>query len=151
MTCSVQEIPKPNYPLRRHEVFSTLSFLRGEIYKTFALLVICSARFPHRCAHWCRTVVWLLTAGSQHHPPHHLCFAPTHIVCSWACFLWTASGVALGLRHRSSSLRASKMLNKTWTVIPELFCKRKFGNWCLSWFLLWQGWEAGAGGLFFFF
>ena len=43
VTCSVQEIPKPNYPLRRHEVFST-KFLRGEIYKTSVLLVICSAR-----------------------------------------------------------------------------------------------------------
>ena len=92
VTCSVQEIPKPNYPLRRHEVFST-KFLRGEIYKTSVLLVICSARVSTQVCTLMQNCGVTAPAGGQHHPPHHLPLAsPMHIVCSWACFLWTASG-----------------------------------------------------------
>lgn len=92
VTCSVQEITQPNYPLRRHEVFSTVS-KRRDLQNFFALLVICSACFSAQVCTLMQNCGVTAPAGGQHHPPHHLPLAsPTHIVCSWACFLWTASG-----------------------------------------------------------
>ena len=77
MICSVQEIPKPNYPLRRHEVFST-KFLRGEIYKTFVLLVICSASFSAQvCTLGCDCSCWWSTPAA---PPSTSYFAHSHCV-----------------------------------------------------------------------